>query len=124
MLPLPSELGLSDEVVVAIPESGLGVYRLIRGAKPRREDFLATRPEKARQRGLPEILRLGYSAYLTREAAERVRRFPESRIAIVTLPQSPLVHVARTLGSPDHVTVWAPPQVSLDNADLSEETSS
>lgn len=116
-LPTPRALGLPSAAVIAVPVNGLVVFRLVRSDPPTDSDFRGQSPTRARLSGLPELLRLGVSHFLTVEGAERVRRDERSSLARVVLQPDRGIHVART-GSRDHVTVWAPEGELLKAAEV------
>jgi hypothetical protein len=99
-LPTPARLGLPRDTVVAVPADGLTVYRLVRSDPPTLRDFLPPSPELAAQRRWPELLRAGFSHFVTPEQAERVRRHRVSRIAAVNLEGGQGIYVARTGRTP------------------------
>ena len=109
----PAALGLDPAIVIAIPNSGLRVYRLVVGS-PSEDDFRPMSVRRAEAVGAAELLRTGLSHYLSRAAAERVRRRAESTVVEVRLEPRADVHVAKTFRDPDHVTVWARPSTLLD----------
>jgi hypothetical protein len=114
-LPTPRAHGLPSAAVIAVPVDGLAVFRLVRSDPPTEGDFTGQSPSRARLSGLPELLRLGVSHFLTAEGAERVRRDERSSLARVVLRPDRGIHAART-GSRDHVTVWAPAGELLEAA--------
>jgi len=107
----PSAVGLPEDTVVAIPESGLTLYRLVQRQRPSDEDFRPMSRRRAEAIGAAELLRAGLSHYLSRTAADRVRTRPGSFIAELRLQPRADVHVAKTFRDPDHVTVWARPSL-------------
>ncbi len=112
-LPTPDALGLPGAAVIAVPPDGLTVYRLVRSDPPTPRDFELPSPRLAAIRAWPELLRAGFSHFLTPGQAERVRRSPVSRIAEVELGAGSGTYVARTGRTPGHVTVWARVDVLL-----------
>lgn len=112
-LPTPDALGLPRAAVIAVPPDGLTVYRLVRSDPPTLRDFELPSPRLAAIRAWPELLRAGFSHFLTPEQAERVRRSPVSRIVEVEVGAGSGAYVARTGRTPGHVTVWARAEVLL-----------
>lgn len=120
-LPRPEDLDLppSSVVVVAVPDEGLTLYRLLRGSEPRQEDFEPsfTRPQ-AQLRGIPELFRTSASHWLRPEQAAAWSTQAVYRIARVELRPDPLIRVALTERAgngvrPGHVDVWSYPTALL-----------
>lgn len=118
VLPEPDAYGLPAGSVVAVPADGLTVYRLVRNDPARPEDFAPMPERRARARGVPELLRLGVSAYLAPKQAEAVLLDERSRVARIQLRPGAGVHVARTGRTFGHVTVWGPLEELVGSADL------
>lgn len=112
-LPHPLQLGLDPfpecVVAVSVPCEGLTVFRLVRTVPATEEDFVS-RVAALAIGGQPVLLTCAISAFLTADAALRVRRRPSSRVAQLRLEPDPLVHVASTnrLVGGSHVSVWGP----------------
>lgn len=88
-LPSAAALGLPRGAIVAVPASGLVLYRVA--------------PAGVGRGRAPEPPRLGVSRFLSPEAAAAIMTRP-GRVARVSLKTG---HAARA-GGPGHVTVWAP----------------
>jgi hypothetical protein len=124
-LPAPRSHGLPQTAVVAVPvpDDGLVVYRLLRGAEPRREDFEPdfTRPQ-AQLRGIPELLWASISTWLERDQALAWSTQRRTWIAQLNLrpDDPPLTRVALTERGlhgeprPGHVDVWGYSRQLLD----------
>lgn len=110
-LPDPLALGVGPEATIAVPvpAGGLRLYRRVEGAQARARDFEVrrTRPQ-ARERGIPELLRLSVSHWTTPEAVAANSRDRRPWVAEVVLAAGGLVRVALT-DKPGHVDVWADP---------------
>lgn len=121
-LPSPEAHGLPDDTVIAVPvpDDGLTVFRLLRGAEPRVEDFEPdyTRPQ-AQLRRIPELFRSSISSWLQRDQALAQSTQMQVWIARVVLEPNPLTRVALTelgLGGkpqPGHIDVWGYPRELL-----------
>lgn len=128
-LPSPEahRLHATAAIVVPVPEEGLTLYRLLRGADPRPEDFepTFTRPQ-AQIRGIPELFRASVSHWLLPEQAAAWSTQPTYRVARLGLRADPLIRVALTerIGGDErigHVDVWAYPRALLEAVvDVSE----
>jgi len=118
-LPAPKAHGLPDDTVIAVPvpDDGLIVFRLLRGAEPRVEDFEPdyTRPQ-AQLRRIPELSRVSISHWLESDQALAWSTHRPAWIARVQLTPNPLTRVALTEVDPSgdprpgHVDVWAYPR--------------
>ena len=121
-LPVPQAHNLPDTAVVAVPvpDIGLVLYRLLRGAEPRVEDFEPdyTRPQ-AQLRGIPELFRASVSTWLERDQALTASTQRRAQIARVELDPGRLTRVALTEldprgeHRPGHVDVWGYPRELL-----------
>ena len=109
----PAAFGLDPATVIAVPRSGLTLYRLVMG-RVSEDDVRPMSMRRAEAVDAAELLRTGLSHYLSRPVAERVRRRPGSSIVEVRLEPRPDVHIAKTFRDPDHVTVWARPSTLLE----------
>lgn len=104
-------------MAVPVPDGGLTVFRLLRGAEPRVEDFEPdyTRPQ-AQLRGIPELSRASISHWLEHEQALSVSTAPRAYIARVDLEPNLLTRVALTELAPNseprpgHVDIWGYPR--------------
>jgi hypothetical protein len=121
-LPSPEAHGLPAiaAIVVPVAAEGLTLYRLIRGADPRPEDFepTFTRPQ-AQIRAIPELFRTSVSHWLLPEQAAGWSTQQIYRVARLGLRPDPLIRVALTerVGGNErigHVDVWAYPRALLD----------
>lgn len=121
-LPSPEAHGLPTNaaIVVPVPVEGLTLYRLLRGADPRPEDFepTFTRPQ-AQIRGIPELFRSSVSHWLSPEQAAAWSTQQIYRVARLGLRPDPLIRVALTerAGGDErigHVDVWAYPRALLE----------
>jgi hypothetical protein len=100
-------------IVVPVPTAGLTLYRLLRGANPRPEDFepTFTRPQ-AQIRGIPELFRTSVSHWLSPQQAAAWSTQKIYRVARLELRPDPLTRVALTERADGderigHVDVWA-----------------
>ena len=118
-LPIP-DADSPRGTIIAVPSSGYTLFRLVATNPPTAADFRPMSVNRADSRKAPEILRLGLSMYLTHEGASAVTKRPTSFIATVEVPASDRIHIAKTSGGhPAHVTVWAPIDLVLPNAEVS-----
>lgn len=108
-------MGLPAGSVVAVPPHGLIVYRLVRSDPPTEADFVSQPPRRARRSGLPELLRVGVSHFLTSEGAQKMRRYEGSSVARPNPPTRPGHPFGANRGG-DHVTVWAPASEFMEAA--------
>lgn len=116
-LPTPEDYGLPDETTIAvpIPAGGLTLFRLLRSASPRIDDFEPdwTRPQ-ARLRRIPELSRSSISHWLEQGQALSASTRRVAFVARLELEDESLTRVALTeregLG---HVDVWAYPRTLL-----------
>jgi hypothetical protein len=108
-LPLAHALGLPRGAVVAVPATGLTVYRLVLSDPPLQADFAPQPLDRATRLGWAELLRLGVSHFLEHDQARAQRQRRDSMIARVKLESARGIHVARTGRTDGHVTVWARP---------------
>ena len=105
-------LGVPADAVIAVPNFGLDLYRLVSSDDPGPEDFEPVPAWVARKRGIPELLRQGLSHFLTAEQADAVRTKAGSHVARVVLHRDPRIFIARTdRDRPGHVEVWLPPDL-------------
>jgi hypothetical protein len=117
-LPIPGDPGLRADAVIAVPSPGCALFRLVAANPPTANDFRAMSPVRAEASEAPEILRVGFSMYLTVEAAQEVKMRPSSLIARVLVPESRRIAIAKTGKDPAHVTVWSPVELVLPNAEV------
>ena len=101
-----------EREIVAKPAAGHVLYRLVRDASGRVEDFRSHRdrtPRRPVPAGTPWLLLVGVSMFDSPAGALAVARRRPAWIAEVRLRAGLGIHVAST-GPPGHHTVWADPR--------------
>lgn len=112
-VPDPRTLSVPPKAIVAVlvPPEGITLFRLVEGPVAGRGDFeeRRTRPQAERE-GVPELLRLSVSHWLTFDAAATKTLRRPCHVAEVALAPGGLARLARTDPIEEgHVDVWAAP---------------
>jgi hypothetical protein len=104
----PWDLGLPDDVVVAVPAAGQRLYRLVNRDPPSVRDLTSRRDrDRPRFEDEPEVFYMGLSMFESIDKAlDSARRYPKL-VAEVTLPANRGFSIARTIRRrAGHYTVW------------------
>jgi hypothetical protein len=113
--PLPRDVALRADALLAIPASGQVVFRLLGRSTPRAFDFQSARDrDRPIRPGQEFIDHLGLSVFGSEDAAIAIaQRFPKL-VARVYLPAGEGFTLARTLEEIDaHYTLWGDPETLL-----------
>jgi hypothetical protein len=98
-----------DGTILAVPSTGVVLYRLVRHDPPTADDFGPVSRQRAEMRRLAELDRTGLSFFATAEQAAAFVWKPEQMVVSVRVPPSPRIHIARTdEAKPGHHQVWIP----------------